>query len=91
MVTGSVDLAGEGGQTHLVAETAEGMKEPLDYPIQDFRVRNDSVSLSFAPIGFSLHGRCVAADSMGGRFSVPNPPFDSIIGDWVARRVRGDR
>ena len=90
-VAGSVDLAAEGGQTHLVAETAEGTREPLDYPIHAFHVRGDSVFFSFAPIGFSLQGRCLTPDSVAGRFSVPNPPFDSIVGDWAARRVKRDR
>ena len=86
-VTGSVVLKGGASRTQLIGETAEGTREPLDYPIQGLRVDGDSVFFSFAPIGFSLRGRCLTTARLEGRFSVPNPPFDSIVGDWVARRA----
>ena len=86
-VTGSIALSAGAGQTHLIGETSEGTTEPIDYPIQGLRVSGDSVFFSFAPIGFSLQGRCVTPARLEGRFSVPNPPFDSIVGDWVARRA----
>jgi len=88
-LTGTVSLEGSGGRTHLVAESGEGMREPIDYPIEGLRAQEDSINFSFAPIGFRLQGRCISSDRLEGRFAVPHPPYDSIVGDWQARRKSG--
>lgn len=86
-VTGTIDWAGNGGKTHLVVESSEGTKEPIDDPIQNLRITGDSIRFTFAPIGFSLVGTCVVDDSMKGRFSVPQPPFEPSRGNWEMSKV----
>lgn len=85
-VAGRLRFADQGGTTDLVATSAEGAREPLQYPVENLVVSGDSVSFSFAPIGYRLRGRCTGQDSIHGTFSVPQPPFDDLTGRWTLSR-----
>jgi hypothetical protein len=84
-VSGSI-IFDPDGRTELTATTGDGAREPLRYPLETVTVESDSVHITFAPIGYSLRGRCVAPDSIAGRFSVPQPPFEDVEGTWKMTR-----
>lgn len=86
-VVGIVSL-GSTDRVELTRVSADGAREPLDFPVDGLRISGDSVSFRFAPIGYSLKGTCVAPDSVVGRFSVPQPPFEDIEGDFTMTRQR---
>lgn len=86
-VRGSVFLSSRGGRTDLVAISADGGREPLNYPLETKRTPADSIALKFAPIGFSLVGRCTGTQKYSGRFSVPQPPFRDITGSFTLTKA----
>jgi len=83
---GFIDLSDKGGSTRLLSTSAEGTKEEINYPVTSLELQGDSLTLKFAPAEFTLRGRCITRDSIGGTYSVPNPPFSPILGTWGARR-----
>lgn len=85
-VEGAVKLEGRTGMVSVVAVSHEGTGEPITTQIDSLRLINDSVSFRFAPIGFRLRGRCEGKDAAEGQFSVPQPPFAPITGEWTLRR-----
>lgn len=83
---GSLEFVGTGGRTHLEADSREGTRETVEYPLDSLRVQNDSVVFGFAPVGYVLRGACVTSDSISGVFAVPNPSFGLNRGGWTMRR-----
>lgn len=84
-ISGSI-LFDPAGRVELTATSNDGAREPINSPVDSLMVTADSVRFTFAPIGFSLQGRCVTTDSIVGRFSEPQPPHDNIEGDWQMTR-----
>lgn len=85
-VVGQAHFLGGDGRVEAVASTREGTGEPISVPIDDLRTTEDSVHLRFAPIGFRLSGRCISSGVIEGEFSVPQPPFDDVLGTWRMTR-----
>jgi len=88
LLTGTIEFAGAGGQTHLVMTTSEGTQEDLDYPVDSLEVRRGIVRFRFAPLGLRVVGECRTADSIAARFTMPNPPFRDIRERITMLRVR---
>lgn len=86
-VKGSVFLSSRGGRTDMVAVSADGAGEPLNFPLELTGISADSIALKFAPIGYSLKGVCSGAQQYTGRFSVPQPPFRDIVGSFTLTRA----
>jgi hypothetical protein len=85
-VDGPVTLTSGIGTVSLVAVSGEGMREPIQTPVDSLKLEGDSVSFGFAPIQFRLRGKCEGKDLAEGQFSVPQPPFEPITGRWALQR-----
>lgn len=86
-VNGTVHFGKDNEVVELLAVTSEGTGELIESQIQEVRIIRDSISFTFAPIGFVLKGRCLSPDHLEGAFSVPQPPFSDIRGRWSLLKI----
>lgn len=87
-VDGHLRFAAERAYTELTATTADGARERIEYPVQTLATGADSISFTFAPIGYRLDGRCVSQHRLQGVFRVPQPPFNDMVGTWTLVKSR---
>jgi hypothetical protein len=83
---GTIETGDHAVRVKLTGTSREGTREPLDYLAESVAVRGDSVHFRFAPIGILVDGRCATEDSVTARFSLPQPPFEPIVGSGLIVR-----
>ena len=71
---------GKYGRVNLTGISKEGTKEPINYPLDSFKTKGDSLHFQFAPLGIKIEGRCMSSDSIEAIFAFPQPPFPPIVG-----------
>lgn len=86
---GSLTVTTSGAQVNLTGISGEGTREPMEYRVDSLITHQDSIHLTFAPLGVTIRARCVTPDSAAAEYAFPWPsPSSPIVGTGFLRRAR---